>query len=264
MCSSCRPLYSATNPLTVAPRHRPPRRVLRRNPPGPRRPAGKASTPARRAGSGRASLEIGRKLERWDFLKNMDYLRRNETETARAAHDQAPAAARLSGPDARLIQLGGRQMPGKHTPIFRMNIAHQRCHAMVQIGRITAKESRLRSPKVRERAENLPEHGGHRSEVFTEFKWEGASGGAGLPPMRQCERVLPGLAPPGEPDPAETAGRYGAETTVPDWRERLVCDQPHPGCRRISEGYWRSRLRFHSCRWRFLAASVHGSRNGLR
>ena len=33
------------------------------------------------------------------------------------------------------------------------------------------------------------------------------------------------MAPPGEPDPAETAGRYGAETTVPDWRERLVCSQ---------------------------------------
>ena len=26
-----------------------------------------------------------------------------------------------------------------------------------------------------------------------------------------------------EPDPAETAQRYGAETTVPSWRERLVC-----------------------------------------
>jgi hypothetical protein len=26
-----------------------------------------------------------------------------------------------------------------------------------------------------------------------------------------------------EPDPAEMAARYGAETTVPDWRERLVC-----------------------------------------
>ena len=25
-----------------------------------------------------------------------------------------------------------------------------------------------------------------------------------------------------EPDPAEQAWRYGAETTVPDWRERLV------------------------------------------
>ena len=28
-----------------------------------------------------------------------------------------------------------------------------------------------------------------------------------------------------EPDPAEIAQRYGAETTVPDWRERLVCSQ---------------------------------------
>jgi hypothetical protein len=25
-----------------------------------------------------------------------------------------------------------------------------------------------------------------------------------------------------EPDPVEMAQRYGAETTVPDWRERLV------------------------------------------
>jgi Zn finger protein HypA/HybF involved in hydrogenase expression len=28
-----------------------------------------------------------------------------------------------------------------------------------------------------------------------------------------------------EPDPAELAQRYGAETTVPDWRERLICSQ---------------------------------------
>jgi Zn finger protein HypA/HybF involved in hydrogenase expression len=28
-----------------------------------------------------------------------------------------------------------------------------------------------------------------------------------------------------EPDPAEMAARHGAETTVPDWRERLVCSQ---------------------------------------
>jgi hypothetical protein len=28
-----------------------------------------------------------------------------------------------------------------------------------------------------------------------------------------------------EPDPAEMAERYGAETTVPDWRKRLVCGQ---------------------------------------
>jgi hypothetical protein len=26
-----------------------------------------------------------------------------------------------------------------------------------------------------------------------------------------------------EPDPAEMAARYGAETSVPDWREKLVC-----------------------------------------
>jgi hypothetical protein len=26
-----------------------------------------------------------------------------------------------------------------------------------------------------------------------------------------------------EPDPAEQAERYGAETPVPEWRERLVC-----------------------------------------
>jgi hypothetical protein len=28
-----------------------------------------------------------------------------------------------------------------------------------------------------------------------------------------------------EPDPAEMAERYGAEMTVPDWRERLVCSR---------------------------------------
>jgi Zn finger protein HypA/HybF involved in hydrogenase expression len=28
-----------------------------------------------------------------------------------------------------------------------------------------------------------------------------------------------------EPDPAEMAARYGAETTVLDWRERLVCSK---------------------------------------
>jgi hypothetical protein len=28
-----------------------------------------------------------------------------------------------------------------------------------------------------------------------------------------------------EPDPAEMADRYGAETTVPDWCKRLVCLQ---------------------------------------
>ena len=28
-----------------------------------------------------------------------------------------------------------------------------------------------------------------------------------------------------EPDPAEMARRYGPETTVPDWRKRLVCSR---------------------------------------
>jgi Zn finger protein HypA/HybF involved in hydrogenase expression len=28
-----------------------------------------------------------------------------------------------------------------------------------------------------------------------------------------------------EPDPAEMAQRYGAEMTVPEWRERLVCSK---------------------------------------
>ena len=28
-----------------------------------------------------------------------------------------------------------------------------------------------------------------------------------------------------EPDPAAMAERYGAEMTVPDWHERLVCSQ---------------------------------------
>jgi len=28
-----------------------------------------------------------------------------------------------------------------------------------------------------------------------------------------------------EPDPAEMARRYGPETTIPDWRLRLVCSR---------------------------------------
>jgi DNA-directed RNA polymerase subunit RPC12/RpoP len=34
-----------------------------------------------------------------------------------------------------------------------------------------------------------------------------------------------------EPDPAEMAERHGAETTVPDWRARLVCSRC--GSRRV-------------------------------
>jgi Zn finger protein HypA/HybF involved in hydrogenase expression len=28
-----------------------------------------------------------------------------------------------------------------------------------------------------------------------------------------------------EPDPADMAQRYGAETPVPDWRQRLICSK---------------------------------------
>jgi hypothetical protein len=34
-----------------------------------------------------------------------------------------------------------------------------------------------------------------------------------------------------EPEPAKIAQRYGAETTVPDWRPRLVCS--HCGSRNV-------------------------------
>lgn len=35
----------------------------------------------------------------------------------------------------------------------------------------------------------------------------------------------------GEPEPVELAERYGAETPVPEWRERLVCSSC--GSRRV-------------------------------
>jgi hypothetical protein len=42
-------------------------------------------------------------------------------------------------------------------------------------------------------------------------------------------RQLPLRRPPSidqvEPDPAEMTARYGVETPVPDWRERLVCSK---------------------------------------
>jgi hypothetical protein len=49
-------------------------------------------------------------------------------------------------------------------------------------------------------------------------------GNAGAPRVRlivwckDCQHQV-------EPDPADTAARYGAETPVPDWRERLVCSR---------------------------------------
>jgi hypothetical protein len=47
---------------------------------------------------------------------------------------------------------------------------------------------------------------------------------------RECQRRV-------EPHPVEMAIRYGAETPVPDWRERLVCRQPRNryGCDRDEE-----------------------------
>jgi hypothetical protein len=42
-----------------------------------------------------------------------------------------------------------------------------------------------------------------------------------------------------EPDPAEKAARYGAETPVPDWRERLVCSKC--GSRQVRYGGDRDR-----------------------
>ena len=38
-----------------------------------------------------------------------------------------------------------------------------------------------------------------------------------MSPRRRRRRV--------EPDPAEMAARYGADTPVLDWRERLVCSK---------------------------------------
>jgi Zn finger protein HypA/HybF involved in hydrogenase expression len=47
----------------------------------------------------------------------------------------------------------------------------------------------------------------------------GSAAGAGVRLViwcRDCNHQV-------EPDPAEMAARYGAETTVIDWRERLIC-----------------------------------------
>jgi hypothetical protein len=35
--------------------------------------------------------------------------------------------------------------------------------------------------------------------------------------------LVQGVPPSGRPDPAEMAQPHGPETTVPDWRKRLVC-----------------------------------------
>ena len=36
---------------------------------------------------------------------------------------------------------------------------------------------------------------------------------------------MQGVRSPAEPDPAEIAQLYGGETTVPEWRDRLVCSR---------------------------------------
>jgi hypothetical protein len=49
----------------------------------------------------------------------------------------------------------------------------------------------------------------------------GGAAAAGVPIIvwyKACQHQI-------EPDPAELAERYGAEATVPDWRERLVCSK---------------------------------------
>ena len=64
---------------------------------------------------------------------------------------------------------------------------------------------------------------------------EGAAGSLALKsepgrPMTLCcprspYRLVRGLRPQVEPVPAELARRYGAEMTLPDWRERSVCSK---------------------------------------
>ena len=44
-----------------------------------------------------------------------------------------------------------------------------------------------------------------------------------VPLQPSAQEFLPSLR--AEPDPAEMAERYGAETSVPEWRDRLVCSE---------------------------------------
>jgi hypothetical protein len=39
------------------------------------------------------------------------------------------------------------------------------------------------------------------------------------------DHLVQGVPASGRPDPAEMAARYGAETPMLDWRERLVCSR---------------------------------------
>ena len=49
----------------------------------------------------------------------------------------------------------------------------------------------------------------------------GAAAAAGVRRIVWCKECQHQV----EPDPAEMAARYGAETAVLDWRERLVCSR---------------------------------------
>ena len=63
------------------------------------------------------------------------------------------------------------------------------------------------------------------SASATRMKYSGTAmtfGNAGKAGVRLIVMV-PGLRPLGRADPAEMAERYGAETAVIEWRERLVC-----------------------------------------
>jgi hypothetical protein len=46
-----------------------------------------------------------------------------------------------------------------------------------------------------------------------------------MPSQVFAGRVVQGLPAPRRAKPAEMAERYGADTAVPDWRERLVCSK---------------------------------------
>jgi hypothetical protein len=72
-----------------------------------------------------------------------------------------PAQARYHRRNRRVgfISLG-RNEPVFVIPVSWINVAHQRRHASMQVGRIIAKENRLRSPEVRDWSENLSEHSG--------------------------------------------------------------------------------------------------------
>ena len=65
-----------------------------------------------------------------------------------------------------------------------------------------------------------------------------------------------------EPDPAEMAARYGAETPVLDWRKRLVCSKCKPLCGlsarpRVRKGFLDEPRSFFASKSLELAESVY-------